>query len=97
MEKAMILAIQEAYYLNARNPSDDDVLIDLACQLELDTEQFSNDLSSVETQNELMSEIQFSRELGTQGFPSLIFETKNSRKLLQLDYNHPDAILNQLT
>jgi putative protein-disulfide isomerase len=97
MEKAMILAIQEAYYLNARNPSDDDVLIDLACQLELDTEQFSNDLSSVETQNELMSEIQFSRELGAQGFPSLIFETKNSRKILQLDYNHPDAILNQIT
>ena len=97
MERAMILAIQEAYYQHARNPSDNDVLIDLAGKLELDTEQFSNDLSSAETQNELMSEIRFSRELGTQGFPSLIFETKNSRKLLQLDYNYPDAILNQLT
>jgi len=97
MEKPMILAIQEAYYLHARNPSDNDVLIDLADKLGLDTEQFSNDLSSAETQEELMSEIQFSRELGTQGFPSLIFETKNSRKLLSLDYNYPDAILNQLT
>ena len=97
MEKTMILAIQEAYYLHARNPSDNDVLIDLADKLGLDTEQFSNDLSSAETQEELMSEIQFSRELGTQGFPSLIFETKNSRKLLSLDYNYPDAILKQLT
>lgn len=96
VEKAMILAIQEAYYLHARNPSDDDVLIDLACKLELDSKQFSNDLLSAETQEELMSEIRFSRELGAQGFPSLIFETKNSRKLLRLDYNYPDAILNQL-
>lgn len=96
IEKIMILAIQEAYYLHARNPSDDDVLIYLAGKLELDTKQFSNDLSSTETQNKLMSEIQIGKELGVRGFPSIIYETKNNRKLLQFDYNSPDVILNQL-
>lgn len=96
MEMAMILAIQKAYYLQALNPSDNQVLIDLAEKLELDTELFSNDLSSIETQNELMSEVQLGRELGAQGFPSLILKTKESHKLLRLDYNNPSAILNQL-
>ena len=96
MGKAMILAIQEAYYLNARNPSDDDVLIDLACQLELDTEQFVVDLSSETTQNKLMSQIRFSRELGVHSFPSLVFETKKDRKIIQLDYNDADVILKQV-
>lgn len=96
MEKTMILAIQEAYYLYAKNPSENDVLIDLAGHIGLDTEQFSNDLSSAEMQNELLSEIQFSRELGVQGFPSIIFEDENSRKLLLLDYNNAEVILNQL-
>ena len=92
----MILAIQEAYYLNAKNPSDDDVLIELANMLELNIEKFAADLLSEETQNELTAQIQFSRELGAQGFPSLIYETKAGRKLLQLDYNNADAILNQM-
>ena len=96
LEKAMILAIQEAYYLHARNPSDDDVLIDLAGALDLDTEKFSEDLSSQETQNELMLEIQFSKQLGVQGLPSLVLETNDIRKLLRLDYNNPEVILNQM-
>lgn len=95
-EKPMILAIQQAYYQKALNPSDEDVLIDLAEKLGLDVDQFTSDLSSEETQNELMTEIQFSRELGAQGFPSLVLERESRRKLLQLDYNTAEAILNQL-
>lgn len=96
-EKAMILAIQQAYYLYARNPSDAEVLIDLAGVLDLDTEQFSEDLSSEETQNQLMLEVRLSRKLGAQGFPSIVYETNNGRKLVMLDYNNPEIILNQLS
>ena len=97
LEREMILAIQHSYYLHASNPSDSEVLVNLAKELGLDSKQFNNDLLSSETQDELMSEIAFSRELGVRGFPSLVFENKGKRKLLQLDYSNADVILKQMT
>ena len=97
LEREVILAIQHAYYLNAKNPSDNDVLVNIGEKLGLDGERFNNDLLSSETHDELMSEIKFSRELGVRGFPSLVFENEGVRKLLQLDYNNADVILNQLS
>ena len=96
LEREMILAIQHAYYLQAKNPSDDDVLVFLAGKLGLDTEQFANDLLSSETQDELESEIKFAMVLGAQGFPSLVFENAGERKILRLDYNSADVILGQV-
>ncbi|HFD11524.1 MAG TPA: DsbA family protein, partial [Crenotrichaceae bacterium] len=48
-EQAMINAIQHAYYLDAKNPSDDEVLIELAAKLKLDLKQFQTDLNSQQT------------------------------------------------
>jgi putative protein-disulfide isomerase len=93
---AMIFAIQEAYYLNSKNPSDDKVLIDLANELGLDAARFTRDLSSPETQKLLLSEIQFSRELGVSSFPSLVLKNNKIETLLKLDYNKPDIICNQI-
>ena len=47
---AMIEAIQTAYYLKARNPSDRTTLIELAQDLGLDVEQFAHDLDHPNTQ-----------------------------------------------
>jgi putative protein-disulfide isomerase len=44
-EDLMIEAIQQAYYLDARNPSDVDTLIDLAAEIGLDRERFSGEIS----------------------------------------------------
>jgi len=96
LEQEMILAIQHAYYLHAKNPSDNDVLIELAKNLGLDAKQFENDMLSSDTQEELSSEIKFSRELGVQGFPGLVYECNGNRKLLQLDYNVADVVLRQI-
>lgn len=95
-EREMITSIQRAYYLHARNPSNDDVLIDLAGDLGLDSEQFSTDLNSDETHKTLHNEIVFGQQLGAQGFPSMVLVSHNNRKLLHLDYNSPENILQQI-
>jgi putative protein-disulfide isomerase len=42
--------IQRAYYLEARNPSDDSTLIELAADIGLDCERFADDLASADAQ-----------------------------------------------
>jgi putative protein-disulfide isomerase len=95
-EKSMIEAIQKAYYLNAQNPSDDDTLIALAESLGLDGDQFSADLNSNETQRQLEKEIRFGRQIGAQGFPSMILEADGSYQYVPLDYNNPETALDYI-
>lgn len=82
LEQAMIKAIQEGYYLNARNPSDFDTLIAFAREIGLDAKRFELELNSESTIEKLNEEIQLSRSIGAQGFPSLIL---NSNKLAEAD------------
>lgn len=82
LEQAMIKAIQEGYYLNARNPSDFDTLIAFAKEIGLDAKRFELELNSESTIEKLNEEIQLSRSIGAQGFPSLIL---NSNKLAEAD------------
>ena len=95
-EKAIINEIQNAYYLNAKNPSNDDTLIEIANNLTLDSEIFKNDLNSEETKKILFQEINLSQQLGAQGFPSLVFKNKKGSKLLLIDYNNAEKILEQI-
>jgi len=89
-EYKMIDKIQSAYYLQALNPSDPDVLTLLAEEINLDTTLFNKDISSDGTQSKLNTEIQLSRELGAQGFPSLVLSHKNQHYFIGLDYNNTD-------
>jgi len=93
LEDAMILAIQQAYYLQARNPSDDDVLIDLAAQMGLDCVQFRRDLNAPEVQLILQHEIQMARGMGAHGFPCLIYEQDGRYRAIPVDYNHADVMI----
>lgn len=95
-EDAMILAIQQAYYLHALNPSDDNVLAGLAASMGLDAGQFAADLNAQETQQALLQEIQFGQSLGARGFPSLILVDNDRNTLLDIDYNDADKLLRQL-
>jgi len=97
LEDAMILSIQQAYYLQARNPSDDDVLIELASTLSLDSGRFRTDLNSAETQAELLSEIHTSRNMGVTGFPALVLEVNGLYRHIRIDYNDAAVMLQQLT
>ncbi|MGH8522899.1 MAG: DsbA family protein, partial [Gammaproteobacteria bacterium] len=88
-EESMILAIQEAYYREARNPSDDETLLDLATRSGFDAERFQSDLNSAETQSLLREQIRMSRKLGADGLPSLTLEYNGLYR--RLPYNYRDA------
>jgi putative protein-disulfide isomerase len=93
---AMIEAIQTAYYLEARNPSDRSTLIDLARNMELDTERFACDLDHPNTQAALDRQIAFTRACGVRGFPTLLLEWGESRRFIDINPNDPLAILAQI-
>ena len=96
-EEPMILAIQHAYYLQARNPSDDETLISLAEQIGLDPSRFADALRSPALQQALDQEILRGRQMGAQGFPSLLLcGDEGDCRTLSYDYNDPRLLLEQL-
>lgn len=96
LETAMILAIQEAYYLRAMNPSDNATLVGLAGEIGLDATRFSRDLDAAVTQQRLEQEIEVARSIGAEGFPSLILEHQGHCRRLDYDYRDPAPVLAQL-
>ena len=93
---AMLLAIQQAYYLNAMNPSDDSILIELSRQLDLDSIQFEHDLNSAATQDLLSQEFELRDSLYVHSFPSLVLDIHNKQHTIEIDYNNADTILNKI-
>lgn len=85
-EERMNRAIQEAYYLQARNPSDDQVLLALASEIGLPASQFEDDFFSHEIQQNLINEIAFARSIGARSFPSWILEYEGHYHPIPLDY-----------
>lgn len=94
--ETMILLIQQAYYLQARNPSDDSTLMELAMELGLDQQRFMADLNSKVTQEELFRQIQFTRQIGAQGFPSLILHQAGRYHPIRFSYQDASTTLIQI-
>jgi len=95
-DNEMTKAIQRAYYQEARNPSDNDTLIELANELGLSTLDFKKDLNSQKIQDELIQEINLSRELFVESFPNLILKTANNIYSINPDYNDSEIMLNTI-
>ena len=95
-EESMILAIQQAYYLEARNPSDDATLVALAGRLGLDEKRFAADLRSREVREVLNDEIWRGRAMGVSSFPSLVLEFDGGYRILQHDYLDAGRVLAQI-
>ena len=87
-ESAMCLAIQEAYYLQAQNPSEEITLVKLAESIGLDAGIFAPQLKSDELQQELIEEIRTVRSLPIQGFPSLVLAVNGELLPIRLDYKN---------
>ena len=85
-EQAMCLAIQEAYYLNAQNPSEVSTLIKLAESIGLDGALFAQQINSDKVNQQLMSEIAKVRALPIQGFPSLVLGIGGELLPISLNY-----------
>ncbi|MCU7845712.1 MAG: DsbA family protein [Candidatus Thiodiazotropha sp. (ex Monitilora ramsayi)] len=95
-EEPMILAIQQAYYLQARNPSDEETLIALAGEIGLDAIEFERTLQSQVAQQTLETEIAQATRLGVRSFPSLILQQDKSAWPVAVDYKAADNILNTI-
>ena len=95
-EEEMILEIQKAYYLEARNTSDIDTLQILAERIRLDAETFREDIASSETNAELQRQISFARASGVSGFPSLALETNGQLVPINVDYHNYEVSLQQI-
>ena len=93
----MTLAIQQAYYLQAKNPSNTDVLLDCAQSIGLDRTQFSEDLHAKATQIELQQHIDKARSIGGNSFPSLIVERDAGRVVvLPNEYRNAQSLFEQI-
>jgi putative protein-disulfide isomerase len=92
----MIWAIQQAYYQQARNPSDVSTLSELAKEIGLDKDKFIKDIQSVETEETLQKEIKQTRQLGLNSFPSLLLDIDNQQTRIQPDYINAGVMIEKL-
>ncbi len=92
----MTHAIQNAYYLQARNPSDTSTLIELAEEVGLDKNKFSDDLKSEETDETLRQEIKQSRRLGLNSFPGLLLNDGDKQIRIEPDYINSKSMLEKI-
>ena len=92
-DRRMTRAIQTAYYTEARNPSDDSTLIELADEIGLDTDVFAGALAADATRRQLSAEIALARRLGVESFPGLVLEAGDSRWRVPVDYNDSRSML----
>ena len=95
-EDEMIEAIQNAYYLNAQNPSDASTLIILAKQIGMDEKKFEEDLKSDKIEEDLQYELNFRRSLNVKNFPSLILKYKKELYPINIKYNDYKSMLEQI-
>lgn len=92
----MVQAIQRAYYLQARNPSDSTTLIKIADEIGLDRERFAIDLRSDGVKHQLREDLQRSHQFGVQGFPSMIVEQHEQLYWVTRGYAPAEAVLERL-
>lgn len=96
-EEPMISAIQHAYYLEARNPSDNDVLTSLAGDIGCDVNRFATQLESPEIEEALQKDFMLARQMGVRGFPSLVLLSGNQLHGIQVDYSSAITSLDMIS
>ena len=95
-ENLMIYGIQKSYYLEAQNPSNDDVLINIAESLGLDTDKFRIDLKSSQINEILLDEIKLVRSMDINSMPSLVLQINGTLKVIDIDYLDANYIVKQI-
>lgn len=86
LEEDMIYAIQRAYYIRAMNPSEPEILVQLAGELGMDKVTFKSALVSEDTEKEFRRVRHQARRLGVRSFPSLVLKTAEGINPIKLDY-----------
>ena len=92
----MTKAIQRAYYLEARNPSDNSTLIELAKELDLLVSEFERDLVSDKIQEALVKEIAYARKIYADSYPNLVLVVADECFTIRIDYNDSETMLEEI-
>lgn len=92
----MLHNIQKAYYLEAKNPSNNEVLIQLAIDMGLDGKKFADDLTSDQCEFLLQKDLQRTEQLGIRSFPTLMLSSEHKSTLITIDYNRSDSIISNI-
>ena len=95
-ENLMIYGIQKSYYLEAQNPSNEDVLIKIAENLGLETEKFKIDLQSSQVNEILLDEIKLVRSMEINSMPTLALQNNGTIKIIDIDYLDANYIIKQI-
>jgi len=80
--REMFAAIQRAYYLEARDPSDRATLVAVAGELGFDPDTFGPRIDAEETRALLACDFELRDRLGVSGYPSLALERGGETRVL---------------
>ncbi len=94
---SMFHAIQRAYYMEVRNPSNPETLVQLAGEMGLDSKRFSQDLVSTHTDALLHQDFDLRRSLHADKFPTMILEYNDNQLWLAYGYEEEDLVVDLLT
>lgn len=95
-ETKMLIAIQKAYYQDAKNPSLENILQECASEIELDPVMFIKDLTSSAVENELQSEITLARKMLISSYPSLCLLHKEQKFIIPVDYVNYQTMVDKI-
>jgi len=96
-EDDMLYAIQQAYYLQARNPAEIDVLTRLAHELGLDTDRFSTDIRSAQCQQLFDEELSLCHDFNVESFPTLLLCCGENDVVVTLNYNRSAQMIESIS
>jgi len=77
--RKMFAAIQRAYYTEARDPSLEETLVELALELGMERGSFLSALHADETEERLQAHFALRDELEVHGFPTMVSEIEGER------------------
>ncbi len=95
-DELMTHAIQKAYYLQARNPSDTHLLIEIASEIGCEKNQFENDLHGSHANQILFDEINLARQLSLNSFPGLLVTGNAGQYHVTPDYHDAQSMLREI-
>jgi len=87
-EQQMVLAIQQGYYLQAMNPSNNSTLVNLAASIGLEADVFEKVLLSSKIDQQLFAELALVKQLPVQGFPSLVLMINDQTVSIDINYEN---------
>ena len=92
-DEIMTAGIQRAYYQEARNPSDNETLIEIAEEIGLNAAHFRRDLHAAATEQSLAQDIHLTRKLQADSFPGLVLKIDDTSWPIAIDYLDASSML----